>query len=38
MNDFWDRTNDWLLHTTAGILTAIAVQVAIAAVLVSLLT
>lgn len=36
--DFWDRMNDWLLHTTAGVLTAIAVQLAVAALLVGLLT
>jgi hypothetical protein len=33
-----ERLNDWLLHTNAGIATAVTVQVAVAAALVSLLS
>lgn len=34
----WDRFNDWLLHTTQGVLAAVTVQMAVAYTLVRLLT
>jgi hypothetical protein len=37
-HDTWERLSGWLLHTNAGIATAVAAQIAVAYLLVSLLS